>query len=68
MMRSKELRALGLQELQEKLAEAVREHYELRVRNTTKELENTSKLRLQRRYIARLKQAIDEKRAAAPAK
>lgn len=67
-MKSKEIRALSLQELEDKLAEAVRDLYELRVRNTTKELENTAKLRLQKRDIARLKQAIDEKRAVAPVK
>jgi large subunit ribosomal protein L29 len=67
-MKSKELRAMALHDLEEKLAEAVRDHYELRVRNTTKELENTAKLRQQRRDIARIKQAIAEKRAAAAAK
>ena len=67
-MKSKELRAMALHDLEEKLAEAVRDHFELRVRNTTKELENTAKLRQQRRDIARIKQAIAEKRAAAAAK
>jgi large subunit ribosomal protein L29 len=67
-MKSKELRAMALHDLEEKLAEAVRDHYELRVRNTTKELENTAKLRQQRRDIARIKQAIAEKRAAAAVK
>jgi len=59
---------MALHDLEEKLAEAVRDHFELRVRNTTKELENTAKLRQQRRDIARIKQAIAEKRAAAAAK
>lgn len=68
-MKSKDLRALGLDELREKLEEAVKELYHLRVRTTTKELENTSLIPKQKRDIARLRQIIGEReREAAAAK
>lgn len=63
-MKSKELRGMALEDLQEKLAESVKGLYELRVRNTTKELENPSKISQTRRDIARIKQAIAEKQQA----
>lgn len=62
-MKSKELRALPVEELQEKLADAKKQGYQLRVSNTTKELKNTSELRNNRRDKARILQAIAEKQA-----
>lgn len=68
-MKSKDLRALGLDELREKLEGAVKELYHMRVRTTTKELENTSLIPKQKRDIARLRQIIGEReREAAAAK
>ncbi|AXA35172.1 MAG: 50S ribosomal protein L29 [Candidatus Hydrogenedentota bacterium] len=61
MLKSKELRALSLDELKEKLDQLLKLHYEHRVQATLKELQNTSLLRLERRDIARLKQVIAEK-------
>lgn len=60
-MKSRELRNLALDELQEKLEASRRSLYELRVRATTKELENISSIRAERRNVARIKQAISEK-------
>ena len=60
-MKSKDLRALGLDELREKLEGAVKELYHMRVRTTTKELENTSLIPKQKRDIARLRQIIGER-------
>ncbi|MDD4279107.1 50S ribosomal protein L29 [Candidatus Sumerlaeota bacterium] len=60
-MKSKDLRALPIEELTEKEAAAKKRGYELRVSNTTKELKNTAEIRSNRRDIARIKQAIAEK-------
>jgi large subunit ribosomal protein L29 len=60
-VKSSELKALSLQELQEKLDHTRRSLYELRVRSTVKELENTSDIRRERRNIARIKQALADK-------
>ncbi len=60
-MKSREYRNLSLQELQERLDQSRKGLYDLRVRATTKELENVSSVRMERRNIARIKQAIAEK-------
>ena len=57
-MRSSELKNLSLIELQERLDQTIRNLYQLRVRATTKELENHSQIRSERRNIARIKQTI----------
>ncbi len=61
-MKSKDLRALPLEELEEREAANKKRAYELRISNTTKELKNTSEIRTNRRDLARIKQAIAEKR------
>jgi len=60
-MKSKELKSLGLDELQEKLDDTLKSLYQLRIRSVSKELEQTSQIRSTRRDIARIKQAIGEK-------
>lgn len=60
-MKSNDLRALALDELQEKLDEQVKNLYQLRLRATTKELERPTDIRASRRDVARIKQAIGEK-------
>lgn len=57
------MRALSLQELQEKLEQTRRNLYQLRVRSTFKELENTSEIRRERRNVARMMQALAEKQS-----
>jgi large subunit ribosomal protein L29 len=66
-MRSSELRNLTLVELQERLTQTMLNLYQLRVRATTKELENTAQIPAERRNIARIKQAIAEKMRETPA-
>ncbi len=63
-MKSKDMRALPLEDLQGKLDETVKNLYHLRVKATLKELSNTAQLRQERKDVARLKQAIAEKNAA----
>lgn len=62
---SKELRALSLGELQEKLDQTIKNLYNLRLRAVTKELDKPSEIRANRRDIARIKQAIGEKQREA---
>jgi large subunit ribosomal protein L29 len=64
-MKSKDLRALPLEDLETRLEETVKGLYQMRVRTATKELENTAQIRGTRRDVARLKQAIAEKRNVA---
>ncbi len=68
MLKAKELRALPIEELQERLAQLMKQHYEHRVQATIKELQNTALLRQERRDIARLKMVIGEKMREAKAK
>ena len=60
-MKSSELRALTAQELEERLEQTSRNLYQLRVRATFKELENTAEIRAERRNVARMKQMLAEK-------
>ncbi len=61
-MKSRDLKVLTIEELNEKLEQSVQELYKLRVGATTKELENTAKIPATKRDIARLKQAIGDKK------
>ena len=53
-MKGSEVHQMGDAELVEALEEARREEFNLRLRNATGELENTSRLNLSRRDVARL--------------
>ncbi len=64
-MKSNELRPLSLQELQERLEQTTKNLYQLRVHAVLKELQDTSKIRAERRTVARLKHVIAEKQRAA---
>ena len=64
-MKSNELKALAVDELQEKLESNIKSLYQLRLRATTKELERSSDIRSTRREIARIKQAIGDKQREA---
>lgn len=66
-MKSCDLRALPLEELDEKMAESMAQAFKLRVDNTSKDLKNTALIRKTRRDIARIKQTIAEKKAASAA-
>jgi large subunit ribosomal protein L29 len=63
-MNSKELRDLSVEELNEKAREFRAELFNVRIRKETGQLENTAKLRLLRRDIARAETVLREKRGA----
>ena len=62
-MKAKEIRELELDDLQAKLRETRNEFFGARVRFATGQLENTAKLRLLRRDIARMETVLREKQA-----
>jgi large subunit ribosomal protein L29 len=57
-VKASELRELTLEELSAKARELRREHFGAQVRHATGQLENTAKLRLLRRDIARVETAL----------
>ena len=57
-MKASELRDLTLEELRAKQEELRREHFAARVKHATGQLENTAKLRLLRRDIARVETVL----------
>ncbi len=64
-MKPGELRDLTARELDERLAEAKEELFNLRFQVATNQLDNTARLRLVRRDIARIKTVIREQELAA---
>ena len=54
-MKASEVRARGDQELREQLLQLKKEQFNLRFQRATGQLENTSRVRLVRRDIARIK-------------
>ena len=63
-MKSAEFRELSLEELVAKSQELRRELFNVKIRKATGQLENTAKLRLLRREIARAETILREKRGA----
>ncbi len=61
MTSANELRNLSDLELTQKLQEAHQELFNLRFRQATKQLDNTSRIRIVRREIARLKTVVRER-------
>jgi large subunit ribosomal protein L29 len=61
MTSAAELRTKSEAELQQELEEAYEELFNLRFRLSTKQLENTSRVRVVRRNIARLKTILRER-------
>jgi large subunit ribosomal protein L29 len=57
-VKASELRELTLEELRAKVEELRREHFTAKVRHATGQLENTAKLRLLRRDIARVETVL----------
>ena len=62
---AEELRTLGDDELLERLAETKQELFNLRFQNVTGQLENSSRLPLVRREIARINTVLREREIAA---
>jgi large subunit ribosomal protein L29 len=63
-MKSSELRDLSVEELEAKAREMRGELFNVRIRKTTGQLENTAKLSTLRRDIARAETILREKRGA----
>lgn len=63
-MKASELRELTLDELRAKAAELRREHFTAKVRHATGQLENTAKLAVLRRDIARVETVLHAKAGA----
>ena len=63
-MKAEELRNLTLEELAAKSLELRGEFFNAKVRKATGQLENTAKLKLLRRDIARVKTLMSERRGA----
>ena len=63
-MKAAELRDLSVEELRAKAQELRREHFGAKVRHSTGQLENTAKLSLLRRDIARIETLLREKSGA----
>jgi large subunit ribosomal protein L29 len=62
MSASSELRSLTDAELNQKLQEAHQELFNLRFRKATKQLDNTARVRVVRRHIARIETLMRERR------
>ena len=63
-MKAGELRDLSVEELRAKAQELRREHFGAKVRHSTGQLENTAKLSVLRRDIARIETLLREKSGA----
>jgi large subunit ribosomal protein L29 len=61
-MAAEAYRNMSEEELLERVAQLRQSLFNLRVRNTTKELENTSRLRLERKELARVLTALSLRR------
>jgi large subunit ribosomal protein L29 len=63
-MKASEVRARGDQELREQLLQLKKEQFNLRFQKATGQLENTSRVRVVRRDIARIKTILAARAAA----
>jgi len=63
-VKASELRDLTLEELQTKVRELRHEHFGAKVRHSTGQLENTAKLSVLRKDIARIETVLREKGGA----
>lgn len=62
MVSTAEIKDLGVEELESRVAETRRELFNLRFQNATGQLENTGQLREVRRDIARLLTVLNQKK------
>ena len=60
-MKSKEVRELSIEQLKQHLISKEEELFNLKIQLSTKQLENTMKVREARRHVARLKTILREK-------
>ena len=66
MIAAKDVRSLTDVELIQKLNEAYQELFNLRFRQAAKQIENTSRIRVVRRDIARMQTVVRERQLRAP--
>ena len=62
MVKTKDLRAMSLDELESKLVECKKEQFNLRVQQSTGQLQNTAGIRKVRRDIAKINTLLTERR------
>lgn len=62
MVKTKDLRAMSLDELEAKLIEAKKEQFNLRIQQSTGQLQNTAVIRSVRREIAKINTLIAERK------
>ena len=62
MVKSKDLRAMSLDELEAKLIEAKKEQFNLRIQQSTGQLQNTAVIRSVRREIAKINTLLAERK------
>jgi large subunit ribosomal protein L29 len=62
MVKTKDLRAMSIDELESKLTENKKEQFNLRVQKATGQLQNTAQVRKVRREIAKINTLITERK------
>ena len=62
MVKTKDLRAMSVDELETKLLEAKKEQFNLRIQQSTGQLQNTSVIRKVRREIAKINTLLTERK------
>lgn len=62
MVKTKDLRAMTIDELETKLTENKKEQFNLRIQQATGQLQNTSNLKKVRREVARINTLITERK------
>ena len=62
MVKTKDLRVMSVEELEAKLLEAKKEQFNLRIQQSTGQLQNTAVIRSVRREIAKINTLITERK------
>ena len=62
MVKTKDLRAMSIDELEAKLLECKKEQFNLRVQQSTGQLQNTAVLRSVRREVAKINTLLSERK------
>jgi len=62
MVKTKDLRAMSVDELESKLLEAKKEQFNLRIQQSTGQLQNTATIRKVRREIAKINTLLTERK------
>ena len=62
MVKTKDLRAMSLEELENKLVDCKKEQFNLRIQQSTGQLQNTAVIRSVRREIAKINTLLTERK------